>query len=47
MADEGPGLRKCGKSELCIDDLQKYLTLARAAVAAGKPTVTYEIVEAK
>jgi hypothetical protein len=47
MADEGPGLRKCGSSQLCIDDLEKYLTLAREAVATGKPAVTYEIVEAK
>jgi hypothetical protein len=47
MAEEGPGLRKCGNSELCIDDLQEYLKLARAAVATGKPAATYEIVEAK
>jgi hypothetical protein len=47
MSEEGPGLRKCGNSELCIDDLQVYLKLARAAVAAGKPATTYEIVEAK
>jgi hypothetical protein len=47
MADEGPGLSKCGNSELCIDDLEKYLTIARQAVATGKPAAAYEIVEAK
>lgn len=47
MSEEGPGLRKCGSNELCIDDLRKYLKLAEKAVATGEPDATYEIVEAK
>jgi hypothetical protein len=39
------GLRKCGESTLCIDNLDVYLDLARSAIAAGeKPDVTYEII---
>jgi hypothetical protein len=47
MAEEGPGLRKCGDNALCIDDLDRYLALARKAVSGGEPVASYEIVEAK
>jgi hypothetical protein len=42
------GLRKCGESTLCIDNLDVYLDLARSAIAAGeKPDVTYTILSMK
>jgi hypothetical protein len=36
-ADAGPGLRRCGDNQVCIDDLEAYLTLAKATIAAGAP----------
>ena len=42
--DIGPGLRDCKESTVCIDDLNAYITLAKAAIAAGgKPDGTYSV----
>lgn len=39
------GLRQCDDGNLCIDDLDVYLDLARTAIAAGnEPDVIYEII---
>jgi hypothetical protein len=42
--DIGPGLRDCKDGTVCIDDLNAYLALAKAALAAGgKPDATYKV----
>jgi hypothetical protein len=42
--DVGPGLRSCNDGAVCIDDLNAYLALAKAAIASGaKPDTTYAL----
>jgi len=42
------GLRDCGDGILCIDDVDVYLKLAKARIAANEePDTVYEIVNAK
>jgi hypothetical protein len=42
--DVGPGLRQCPESTICIDDVNAYLALAKAAMTSGaKPDTTYKV----
>lgn len=42
--DTGPGLRACDDDTVCIDDLDAYVALGKAAIDAGDaPQVTYSI----
>ena len=43
-ADIGPGLRDCKDNTICIDDVNAYITLAKAAMTSGKkPDTTYNV----
>jgi hypothetical protein len=42
--DIGPGLRDCGNQNVCVDDLDAYVALAKRVVDAGaKPEGVYAI----
>jgi hypothetical protein len=42
--DIGPGLRDCKDGTICIDDINAYVALAKAAIdAGGKPDTTYKV----